>query len=128
MDDRGPTSTLDLSTLGQPHPDDREHLAAEVKSERTPVPAVLPPGAGRREAEPGCLSRPVVAPATGLALSVAISAAIAALGRALPFDALNPIPSEVTSRTHPSPFDLGVALAGGAAGARPRLECRGQRP
>jgi hypothetical protein len=35
----------------------------------------------------------------------------------LPFDILTSLPVEVVARTRPSPFDLGVALAGGAAAA-----------
>jgi hypothetical protein len=39
------------------------------------------------------------------------------LAHALPFGALSELPREVQARTHPNPFDLGVALAGGAAAA-----------
>jgi hypothetical protein len=35
----------------------------------------------------------------------------------LPFDLLTTLPGEVLSRTRPSPIDLGIALAGGAAAA-----------
>ena len=35
----------------------------------------------------------------------------------MPFGALATIPAEVASRTHPGPFDLAIALAGGAAAA-----------
>ena len=39
------------------------------------------------------------------------------MARILPFDVLNELPTEVLARTHPTPFDLGIALAGGASAA-----------
>lgn len=53
----------------------------------------------------------------GSLLAVLFSAALAWLGHALPFGALEELPSEVLARTRPTPFDLGIALAGGAAAA-----------
>ncbi len=61
----------------------------------------------------------------GAALAVALSAVIAFVAYRLPFGILAAIPSEVWSRTSPSPIDLGIGLAGGAAAAyalaHPRL-------
>jgi len=54
---------------------------------------------------------------TAVMISIAGSIVIGLIARLLPFNVLSTLPSEVTSRTQPSPFDLGVALAGGAAGA-----------
>lgn len=53
----------------------------------------------------------------GALLAVALSAGLSWLARVLPFDVLTVIPAEVLARTRPTPFDLGVALAGGAAAA-----------
>lgn len=53
----------------------------------------------------------------GSLLAVLFSAALAWLGHALPFGVLEELPSEVLARTRPTPFDLGIALAGGAAAA-----------
>ena len=53
----------------------------------------------------------------GVVLAVLLSLALAWLAHALPFDALVTLPHEAQLRTHPNPFDLGIALAGGAVGA-----------
>ena len=53
----------------------------------------------------------------GVLLAVVLSALLAWLTHVLPFDILIDIPEEVLARTRPSPFDLGIALAGGAAAA-----------
>ncbi len=53
----------------------------------------------------------------GSVLAVLFSAALAWLGHALPFGMLEELPGEVLARTRPTPFDLGIALAGGAAAA-----------
>jgi uncharacterized hydrophobic protein (TIGR00271 family) len=61
----------------------------------------------------------------GVLLAVALSALVSWLAQALPFGFLIELPREVLQRTHPSPFDLMIALAGGAAAtyalAQPRL-------
>ena len=61
--------------------------------------------------------RAVIALFRGVILAIALSAALSWVAQMLPFDALKEIPSEVLSRTHPSPYDLVIALAGGAAAA-----------
>lgn len=53
----------------------------------------------------------------GVLVAVVLSALLAWLTHVLPFDILIVIPGEVMARTRPSPFDLGIALAGGAAAA-----------
>jgi uncharacterized hydrophobic protein (TIGR00271 family) len=58
-----------------------------------------------------------VALVEGVLLAVVLSALLAWLTHVLPFDILIEIPREVLARTRPSPFDLGIALAGGAAAA-----------
>ena len=67
----------------------------------------------------------IVALAEGVLLALALSALLGWLARWLPFGMLNTLPEEVLARTHPTPFDLGIALAGGAAAAyalaQPRL-------
>jgi len=59
----------------------------------------------------------VVALIQGAALAVLLSALLGWMAHALPFGVLGELPGEVIARTRPSPFDLGVALAGGAAAA-----------
>lgn len=51
----------------------------------------------------------------GAILSILLSAFITWTNDLLPFVTLEELPSEVLSRTRPSPIDLGVALAGGLA-------------
>ena len=53
----------------------------------------------------------------GAILAVVLSALMAAINRYLPFVVLQELPQEVLSRTHPSPIDLVIALAGGLAAA-----------
>jgi uncharacterized membrane protein len=53
----------------------------------------------------------------GVALSILLSFLIGLVAKFLPFINLSILPSEVLSRTKPTPFDLGIALAGGAAAA-----------
>ena len=53
----------------------------------------------------------------GALLSILISAIITLINLSLPFVILSELNQEIVSRTHPSPIDLGVALAGGAAAA-----------
>ncbi|HLB46810.1 MAG TPA: DUF389 domain-containing protein [Anaerolineales bacterium] len=57
----------------------------------------------------------VIALIEGALLAIGLSAAIGWLAHASPFGALNELPHEVLARTRPTPFDLGIALAGGAA-------------
>ena len=61
----------------------------------------------------------------GVGLSLILSTILGWVGRVLPFDLLVNLPNEVVVRTQPTPFDLGIALAGGAAAAyalaNPRL-------
>jgi uncharacterized hydrophobic protein (TIGR00271 family) len=69
--------------------------------------------------------RSVIALVEGIAISVILSAILSFLAQLLPFSILVELPSEVLSRTQPTPFDIGVAIAGGAAAAyalaQPRL-------
>jgi uncharacterized hydrophobic protein (TIGR00271 family) len=69
--------------------------------------------------------RSLTAVVEGSCLAIALSAILAFFSYRLPFGVLAEIPSEVLARTSPSPLDLGIALAGGAAAAyamaHPRL-------
>ena len=67
--------------------------------------------------QPLLYRRALIALTTGALLSIGLAALISAIAVWLPFDALTTIPSEVQVRAQPSPFDLGVAIIGGAAGA-----------
>ncbi len=53
----------------------------------------------------------------GLGMAVLVSLFLTWLNRFLPFVALQDLPGEVIARTHPSPIDLAIALAGGLAAA-----------
>ncbi len=53
----------------------------------------------------------------GAVMAVGLSFLISMAAYRSPFGVLQDIPIEVLSRTHPSPFDLIIALAGGAAAA-----------
>lgn len=61
----------------------------------------------------------------GSGMAIILSAILAFFSYRLPYGVLAEIPSEVLARTSPSPLDLGIALAGGAAAAyalaHPRL-------
>ncbi len=61
--------------------------------------------------------RAVMALIEGALMAVLLSALLGWIGNVLPFGLLIEIPSEVLARTHPTPIDLGIALAGGAAAA-----------
>lgn len=61
--------------------------------------------------------RATVALLEGALMAVVLAAGLAWLARLLPFDVLTELPHEVLIRTRPTPFDLGIALAGGAAAA-----------
>ncbi|MGH2512290.1 MAG: DUF389 domain-containing protein, partial [Candidatus Limnocylindrales bacterium] len=63
------------------------------------------------------LLRATITLAAGIVGALALSYAFAWLALQLPFGALTTVPAEVTSRTRPGPFDLAIALAGGAAAA-----------
>jgi uncharacterized hydrophobic protein (TIGR00271 family) len=61
----------------------------------------------------------------GAALAVLLSALMTIINKNLPFVVLQELPEEVLSRTHPSPIDLVIALAGGLAASyamtRPKI-------
>ena len=61
--------------------------------------------------------RSIIALVEGVLLAIALSALITAFSYQLPYELLNTLPDEVLSRTQPTPFDLIIALAGGAAAA-----------
>lgn len=69
--------------------------------------------------------RSLTAVLEGAGLAILLSAVLAFFSYRLPYGAMAEIPSEVLARTSPSPLDLGIALAGGAAAAyalaHPRL-------
>lgn len=54
---------------------------------------------------------------SGAALAVLLSALMTVVNRHLPFVVLQELPGEVLARTHPSPIDMVIALAGGLAAA-----------
>jgi len=53
----------------------------------------------------------------GILLAVFLSTLIGWIAQALPFDVFQTLSHEILARTHPTLFDLGIALAGGAAAA-----------
>ncbi|MBE9524847.1 MAG: DUF389 domain-containing protein [Chloroflexi bacterium] len=55
----------------------------------------------------------------GAAVAITIAFLLTLNNRLMPFAPLNPsdLPSEVMARTHPTPMDLGIAIAGGLAAA-----------
>lgn len=53
----------------------------------------------------------------GALAAVALSFVVGWMGRAVPMGVLGSLPTEVIARTRPGPFDLIIALAGGAAGS-----------
>jgi uncharacterized hydrophobic protein (TIGR00271 family) len=67
----------------------------------------------------------VIALLEGVAFSVLLSLILGLLAKILPFTILTILPNEIMARTKPTPFDLGIAIAGGAAAAyalaQPRL-------
>jgi uncharacterized hydrophobic protein (TIGR00271 family) len=75
--------------------------------------------------EQSMFRKAVIALVEGSLLAVALSALLGLIAGWLPLDVFKVLPSEILSRTHPSPFDLGIGLAGGAAAAyalaQPRL-------
>lgn len=62
----------------------------------------------------------------GALISIGLAALVTLLNLKLPFISMQEIPKEVLARTHPSPIDLAIALAGGLAAAyaitQPNLE------
>jgi len=75
--------------------------------------------------EQNMFRRAFVALTEGVLLAIILSAILGWIAHALPFDFLVELPGEIIARTRPTPFDLGIALAGGAAAAyalaQPRL-------
>lgn len=69
--------------------------------------------AGRRH----MFQHAAIALVEGALLAIVLSAALGWFAHILPFDVLKQLPAEVLARTRPNPFDLGIALAGGAAAA-----------
>ncbi len=69
--------------------------------------------------------RAVVGLIEGVLLSIVLAFLWGTIAQVLPFDLLVEVPQEIMTRTRPTPFDLGIALAGGAAAAyalaQPRL-------
>lgn len=69
--------------------------------------------------------RALIALLEGVFFTILLSTILGWIARALPFDFLLELPREIIVRTRPTPFDLGIALAGGAAAAyalaQPRL-------
>jgi len=61
--------------------------------------------------------RAVIALVQGVLLAIMLSAGISWIATSLPFYGFDTLPGEILSRTRPTPFDLGIALAGGAAAA-----------
>lgn len=61
--------------------------------------------------------RSIIALVEGVFLAIALSALITAFSYQRPYELLNTLPDEVLIRTQPTPFDLIIALAGGAAAA-----------
>jgi len=61
--------------------------------------------------------RATIALVRGIFLAVLLSSLISWLAQALPFDVFQTLPGEILARTHPTLFDLGIALAGGSAAA-----------
>lgn len=61
--------------------------------------------------------RAAVAEFEGILLAIVLSWFVSWLAHILPFGVLEELPGEVMARTRPTPFDLGIALAGGAAAA-----------
>ncbi|MCJ7434200.1 MAG: DUF389 domain-containing protein [Anaerolineales bacterium] len=53
----------------------------------------------------------------GAGLAILLSVIMTVINRNLPFVVLQELPAEVLARTHPSPIDLVIALAGGLAAA-----------
>jgi uncharacterized hydrophobic protein (TIGR00271 family) len=76
---------------------------------------------GRRHLAESALS----AVLRGAALAILLSVLMTIVNRHLPFVSMQELPAEVLARTHPSPIDLVVALAGGLAAAyamtRPKI-------
>ena len=75
--------------------------------------------------EQGMFRKAAVALVEGSLAAVALSTLLGLIASVLPLGIFNVLPSEILARTHPSPFDLGIGLAGGAAAAyalaQPRL-------
>ena len=61
--------------------------------------------------------RSIISIFTGALLAIFLSAIITFIAYRLPYGIPESIPAEIAARTRPSPLDLGIALAGGAAAA-----------
>ena len=48
-------------------------------------------------------------------MAILLSAALTKFNELMPFVSLHELPAEIIARSHPSPIDLGIALAGGLA-------------
>ena len=53
----------------------------------------------------------------GAVLAIGLAALVTFINNQIPFIAMQELPKEVLSRTHPTPIDLAIALAGGIAAA-----------
>jgi uncharacterized hydrophobic protein (TIGR00271 family) len=75
--------------------------------------------------EQGMFRKAVIALVEGSLLAIALSGLLGLIANLLPLDVFKVLPGEILARTHPTPFDLGIGLAGGAAAAyalaQPRL-------
>jgi uncharacterized hydrophobic protein (TIGR00271 family) len=60
----------------------------------------------------------------GAILAIGLSALLTVVNSYLPFVSFHELPEEILSRTHPSPIDLMIALAGGLAAAYSLTEIR----
>jgi uncharacterized hydrophobic protein (TIGR00271 family) len=67
--------------------------------------------------ERSVFQKAVIALIRGILIAVILSTLLSWIAQLFPFDILKELPNEVLARTHPTPFDLGIALAGGAAAA-----------
>lgn len=67
--------------------------------------------------EPRIYRRALTAMILGSLLAIILSALLGWVNTILPFGFLTELPKEIVVRSKPSPFDLGIALAGGAAAA-----------
>ena len=88
----------------------------------SPIMALALAALGGRER---LFARAGVTLVTGIAVALVLSASLAWVAQQLPFGALATVPAEVQSRTRAGPFDLIVALAGGAAAAYALVRLQG---
>ena len=74
-------------------------------------------GLGSLTGDATLLRNAAIALARGAAIAILISTLLTWGNRLLPFLPLQELPNEVLARTHPTPIDLTIALAGGMAAA-----------